>query len=212
MDINDYFRFYREDTRTFDYEYRTVLETKRVNAELEKQQKLLESIRLENKISNKQKKLEKFKLKLFHRIQELNNGKAKHLVAFPPNNGTEIFFREYINCYKDWLEITITFMPLFRTLLKDIEIKNLLHHEMTPFMEELEIILIPEYNKSNHLHYHGYIRGKPHIVNDLVKLIKAGFGRTELKQIKYFTSYLNYVFKDTRKSNITYTDFVISNI
>lgn len=149
-------------------------------------------------------------------------GVTKHLVVTPPDGGNASSndalpnsIDEYLNKFVEEpnaSEFTITFKPIYRAKYTDKEIAKIVRIFLQPY-KNVSYILIPEYGEHYNLHYHGIITGYKNVKSTILKDCKKFFGRTEIKNIQYSQSYLEYLKKERRFIDPEFYDkLIIYNI
>lgn len=146
-----------------------------------------------------------------------------HLVVLPhPEDTADRDEREY-TYYDNWIEnninqmhckeLTITFKPLLEGLdpaylkaLLKVNIKNIMKNYV-PKKGGMGIIGLYELSEVGRYHYHCIVTNwTKDGLAALVKLLRQNVGRTELKQIRFFETYKDYMLKRYTKERDTYTD------
>lgn len=111
-------------------------------------------------------------------------------------------------------EICVTFKPRYHSLNPTV-----LHNKFKSYfvkkMNELIIfqpsyIMIPEFNKSGILHYHGIIyfdNANDYWCAEIKRIINRTFGNTKGKQVHDIDNYVKYILKDIDKQKFTIKHF-----
>lgn len=130
----------------------------------------------------------------------------KYLVVIPPKNadGTEEddVPKQYLqfNSFKKrvvedgaYSEITITFNEkVYRTFKNQYIIQAV--RKWAKRRKDIELLLIPDYGETFRMHFHGWVKGSPDKISNLVKSSKRMWGRTECRYITCNETYFDYVF------------------
>lgn len=134
-------------------------------------------------------------------VAEMNN-----LVTSPPRSAVCVAILDWIKSNIDdmnCVEITITYKPSLQNTT-DITLREITKGSLKACMGDTgNAILLHEYSKGGHFHYHGILSGcTKKILSTIRKQFTLHIGRIEIKTITYYESYLNYMTKDT--SDIDY--------
>lgn len=125
-------------------------------------------------------------------VAEMND-----LVTSPPKKQAD-----NIACIKEsvddmnCVEITITFKP---TLINtsDIALRSIVHDSINACFERGTCILYHEYGNNGRLHYHGILSSvSKKDLSTIRKQFEIHIGRTEIRTITYYESYLRYMTKE----------------
>lgn len=100
-------------------------------------------------------------------------------------------------------EITITFKPIYRAKYSDVEQAKIIRLMLQVY--DINYILIPEFGQNMNLHYHGVIAGKSSTKSTVKKELLRLIGRTEIRNIQFVESYLQYLQKE--RSSISLLDY-----
>lgn len=109
------------------------------------------------------------------------------------------------SCLKDFevdksTEICCTFKPQLHDNWNDLTLKEMLEDSIRRALKKAptdsKILLIGEHSSSGLLHYHGMMQNIPNnYISNLRRKLNREIGRTIIKQISYFDSYKDYMFK-----------------
>lgn len=117
----------------------------------------------------------------------------------------------------DLQEICITFKPKYHNL-NSTYLHNILIKHIKKYLQKYNyfkpvIYLVPEFNNSGILHYHGIVyfdNSNDYWVADLKRRLNAKFGRTTGKSIHNLDNYLKYIQKDLHKQKFTINSYFIN--
>lgn len=117
----------------------------------------------------------------------------------------------------DLQEICITFKPSYHTL-NPTTLHNAVHRHIKRYLQKYMyfkpvIYIVPEFNQSGILHYHGIVyfdNSNDYWVADLKRKLNNKYGRTKGKKIYNYDNYLKYIQKDIHKQRFTIKSIFIN--
>lgn len=117
----------------------------------------------------------------------------------------------------DLQEICITFKPSYHKLNPTV-LHNAVHKHIKKYFQKYMyfkpvIYMVPEFNQSGILHYHGIIyfdNSNDYWVADLKRKLNNKYGRTRGKSIHNYDNYIKYIQKDIHKQRFTIKSFFIN--
>lgn len=97
-------------------------------------------------------------------------------------------------------ELTVTFKPPLIDNWGEDGLREILEMEIRKALKKAplntQVVLIGEHSKSGMFHYHGIIQNAPNNILSCVKRrLNREIGRTMVRQISYYESYIDYMFK-----------------
>ena len=106
--------------------------------------------------------------------------------------------------HMDSSEITITFKQKWRDSFDNDEILSMFqrYFRFLPLNNLKEILLVPEYGANKNLHFHGLIRGRAKELSSLKGFLNKRFGRSTISMIKYPDSYVEYLLKEQKETDL----------
>lgn len=148
-------------------------------------------------------------------IERTKRAAMKDLVTLPRESRLDNIRHRIISHVNqmDCVEFTVTFKPSLQTApdisLRDLveeSIRNILLDEMQKHPSRTPTVtLMHEYSKTGMFHFHGILSGcLKKTLNTIRKQFNHYVGRTEIKTITYFDSYIDYIMKDC--SDLSYDD------
>lgn len=97
-------------------------------------------------------------------------------------------------------ELTVTFKPVLIDNWGEDGLKDMVELELRKALKKAplntQVLLIGEHSKLGMFHYHGLIQNAPNNILSCVKRrLNREIGRTNVRQISYHESYMDYIFK-----------------